>query len=133
MTFQEHHYASGEIQNCTEGSNLWNGWSWRPPQPENAAYERLGLAFGVMFTTEGIPLIYYGDEVGLAGGGDPDNRRLMPWNDEQLLPGQLALRTHLKRWRIFVPSIRRFLEAIGKPPLTAIHIARLAKTSVSRT
>ena len=39
-------------------------------------------------TNPGIPLIYYGDEIGLAGGGDPDNRRMMPWNDDQLLPAQ---------------------------------------------
>lgn len=92
------HYASGEIQNCTEGSTQWNGWDWRPAQPQDpVAYERLGLAFGVMFTTEGIPLIYYGDEIGLAGGGDPDNRRLMPWDESQLLPAQMRLRTHLQR------------------------------------
>ena len=92
------HYASGEIENCTEGSNQYNGWNWRPAQPQAAAaYERLGLAFGIMFTTEGIPLIYYGDEIGLAGGGDPDNRRLMPWDTEQLLPAQIALRAQLQK------------------------------------
>jgi glycosidase len=57
-----------------------NGWTQNYPQPTDAApYERLGLAFAVMFTNPGIPLIYYGDEIGLAGGGDPDNRRMMPW------------------------------------------------------
>ncbi|MGB0647165.1 MAG: alpha-amylase family glycosyl hydrolase, partial [Bradymonadia bacterium] len=92
------HYATGEIENCTEGSNQWNGWNWRPAQPtESWAYERLGLAFGVMFTTEGIPLIYYGDEIGLAGGGDPDNRRLMPWNAAELQPAQRDLRDHLAK------------------------------------
>jgi glycosidase len=60
-----------------------------------AAYERLGLAFAVMFTNPGIPLIYYGDEIGLAGGGDPDNRRMMPWNDAQLSAPQRALRTRV--------------------------------------
>jgi glycosidase len=41
-----------------------------------------------------VPLIYYGDEVGLAGGGDPDNRRMMPWEDQgaTLLAPQVALR-----------------------------------------
>ena len=28
-----------------------------------------------------MPLIYYGDEIGLAGGGDPDNRRMMQWDN----------------------------------------------------
>jgi alpha-glucosidase len=27
----------------------------------------------------GVPCLYYGDEVGLLGGEDPDNRRPMPW------------------------------------------------------
>jgi glycosidase len=48
-----------------------------------------------MFTNPGIPLIYYGDEIGLAGGGDPDNRRLMPWNDAALNPHQRALRARV--------------------------------------
>jgi cyclomaltodextrinase len=28
----------------------------------------------------GAPVIYYGEELGLAGGRDPDNRRCMPWS-----------------------------------------------------
>ncbi len=30
----------------------------------------------------GIPVIYYGDEVGVSGGADPDNRRTYPWGHE---------------------------------------------------
>ena len=30
----------------------------------------------------GVPCIYYGDEVGLPGGTDPDNRRFYPWGRE---------------------------------------------------
>jgi glycosidase len=37
------------------------------------------LAWSFLFTVEGIPLIYYGDEIGLPGAGDPDNRRMMVW------------------------------------------------------
>ena len=29
----------------------------------------------------GTPCVYYGDEVGLLGGHDPDNRRCMPWDE----------------------------------------------------
>ncbi len=36
------------------------------------------LAFGLLLTLRGIPEIYYGDEIGLPGGGDPDNRRDFP-------------------------------------------------------
>jgi glycosidase len=38
---------------------------------------RMSLGFAFVLTQPGIPLIYYGDEIGLYGGGDPDNRRLM--------------------------------------------------------
>ncbi len=41
--------------------------------------ERLRCAFVYLFTMPGIPLLYYGDEAGLPGGGDPDCRRTMPW------------------------------------------------------
>jgi neopullulanase len=36
---------------------------------------RLKLAFGLTLTLRGIPELYYGDEIGIPGGGDPDNRR----------------------------------------------------------
>lgn len=91
------HFASGEIANCREGSNPGNGWDWRPAQPTDAApYERLGVSFAIMMTNPGIPLIYYGDEIGLAGGGDPDNRRMMPWNDADLNAHQIALRDRVR-------------------------------------
>ncbi|MBK8137615.1 MAG: hypothetical protein IPK52_17675 [Chloroflexi bacterium] len=32
-------------------------------------------------TYPGVPCVYYGDEIGLPGGVDPDNRRPMPWNE----------------------------------------------------
>lgn len=87
------HFASGQIGNCRQGSFPGNGWTADFRQPDHAApYERLGLSFVVMMTNPGIPLIYYGDEIGLAGGGDPDNRRMMPANDDGLNPHQLALR-----------------------------------------
>jgi glycosidase len=35
-------------------------------------------AFAFLATTRGTPLVYYGDEIGMRGGGDPDNRRDFP-------------------------------------------------------
>jgi len=92
------HFASGQIGDCRQGSFPGNGWTNDFPQPGDAAgYERLGLAFTVMMTNPGIPLIYYGDEIGLAGGGDPDNRRMMPWDDASLSAPQRALRQKVQR------------------------------------
>jgi glycosidase len=44
---------------------------------------RLMLAAVFQMTYVGVPQIYYGDEVALAGGKDPDNRRPFPWDWEQ--------------------------------------------------
>ena len=35
-----------------------------------------------LFIFPGVPCIYYGDEAGLEGGKDPDNRRTYPWGRE---------------------------------------------------
>lgn len=43
-----------------------------------ATPEGLRLAFTFLMTARGIPLVYYGDEIGMPGGGDPDNRRDFP-------------------------------------------------------
>jgi glycosidase len=59
-----------------------------------APFERLGLAFTILFTTRGAPLVYYGDEVGLPGAGDPDNRRFMQWDGYS--SGQSWLLQHVK-------------------------------------
>lgn len=42
---------------------------------------RLMLAAVVQMTIPGAPTIYYGDEVGLTGDDDPDDRRTFPWQD----------------------------------------------------
>jgi cyclomaltodextrinase len=42
--------------------------------------KRLFLAALFSMTYPGVPHIYYGDEVGLEGGKDPDNRRPFPWD-----------------------------------------------------
>ncbi len=39
----------------------------------------LQLAMTLLFTRPGVPCIYYGDEIGLAGAADPDCRRCFDW------------------------------------------------------
>ena len=50
-----------------------------------ATIDGLELAFTYLLTTRGTPMIYYGDEVAMLGGGDPDNRRDFPggWKEDQ--------------------------------------------------
>jgi len=45
---------------------------------KGATADGLQRMFSFLMTVRGIPLIYYGDEVGMAGGNDPDNRRDFP-------------------------------------------------------
>ncbi|MCE0495184.1 maltodextrin glucosidase [Vibrio salinus] len=39
------------------------------------------LAAVLLFTSVGTPCLYYGTELGMSGGRDPDNRRCMPWDE----------------------------------------------------
>lgn len=43
--------------------------------------QRLRLASLIQFTQAGMPSVYYGDEVGVTGADDPDDRRTYPWAD----------------------------------------------------
>jgi len=42
---------------------------------------RVKLAVAFQFTFIGSPMIYYGEEIGMEGEKDPDNRRYMIWNE----------------------------------------------------
>ncbi len=42
--------------------------------------EKFKLCLIFLMTYVGAPVIYYGDEVGLRGGNDPECRKCMPWN-----------------------------------------------------
>ncbi len=65
---------------CTgDGSDLWD-----PAQPpaDEEPYLLLKLGWTWLFTHDGLPLVYYGDELGLPGHGDPDNRQMMRFDGE---------------------------------------------------
>ncbi len=52
--------------------------------PENAALgrRRLILAAAIQMAAPGVPCIYYGDEIGMEGMGDPMNRAPYSWGSE---------------------------------------------------
>jgi glycosidase len=73
------------------------------PQPIEDAetIKRIKRAFTLLYTIPGIPLLYYGDDIALPGGNDPDSRRDMWWDgalaelsmaDQRPGPNQLAVR-----------------------------------------
>ena len=60
-----------------------------------AGKQRVQLASLIQFTVPGAPTVYYGDEVGLTGDDDPDDRRTYPWADLGGSP-DTALLAHYK-------------------------------------
>jgi len=102
-------HAAGQIGDLWGNGSAQQGWDDPPPQPtDQETYLRTGLAFGLMMTLPEIPLIYYGDEIGLAGAGDPDNRRVMPWTglnaDQETLRAAVEV---LGTLRQELPALRR--------------------------
>lgn len=62
-------------------------------------WQDVALASVFQFTMPGIPMIYYGDEVGMVGGTDPDCRRGMLWHPARQhphLPDLIRQLAHLK-------------------------------------
>jgi glycosidase len=43
--------------------------------------DKLKMAFLFQMAFPGAPAVYYGDEIGLEGGKDPDSRRAFPWKE----------------------------------------------------
>jgi len=54
------------------------------PRPENTVFakQRFLLATAIQMIHTGVPCLYYGDEIGMEGMGDPFNRRTYPWGKE---------------------------------------------------
>lgn len=79
------------------------------------AKRRYRLAMFMQMTWPGAPTIFYGDEVGLTGGEDPDNRRTYPWADRGGHPDEamLAEVRRLTQLRKASPLLSR--GALGEP------------------
>ncbi|PTA68144.1 glycoside hydrolase family 13 protein [Deinococcus arcticus] len=65
------------------------------------------LATIFQMTYVGAPCIYYGDEIGLPGGPDPDCRRAFPWDEREWNMDTLALTRRLTAARHATPALGR--------------------------
>lgn len=89
-------YADGDLPDPAEPDEEEVGWK-NPPQVDNpAAYARLKLGMTFVLSIDGVPMIYYGDEIGMSGAGDPDNRRMMRW-DDQVTAEEKGVREHFRK------------------------------------
>ena len=67
---------------------------------------RMALLFQMTFP--GAPCLYYGDELGLMGGHDPECRQGMPWDDKEgWNEGLLEYTKTLVKLRLEHPALRR--------------------------
>jgi glycosidase len=56
------------------------GWSREITVKNASSYKKLQSLAAFIISIPGIPCIYYGDEIGMPGAGDPDNRRKMQFD-----------------------------------------------------
>jgi neopullulanase len=70
-------------------------------------WSALKLAYLFLFTYPGAPCVYYGDEIGLTGGHDPECRRSFPWDKAQWNLDILAHVKKLAALRKAYPALRR--------------------------
>jgi len=76
---------------------------------ELSTYQKEQLLYCYLMTVPGIPIIYYGDEFGMTGANDPDNRRMMRFcnNLTTLEREQLAYNAKLIQLRQSCSALRR--------------------------
>jgi cyclomaltodextrinase / maltogenic alpha-amylase / neopullulanase len=63
------------------------------------------LAVALQMSLPGVPLIYYGDEAGLRGSRDPENRKTYPWDKENI---------DIQEWYKKLTAIRNSLTLMRK-------------------
>jgi neopullulanase len=64
------------------------------------------LATLLQATLPGAPCIYYGDEIGLSGGNDPECRGAFPWDEARWEPGLRESVRAMLRLRTAEPALR---------------------------
>ena len=77
-------YASGDILYGEDTKAA--GWLRDIGITDSTAYDKFLLFHAFNLTIPGIPVVYYGDEIGMTGGNDPDCRRMMRfegWNNRE--------------------------------------------------
>ena len=89
----------------------------------------LKLAQTFIMTTRGTPQIYYGDEIAIRGGGDPDNRRSLPgafagdprdaFTAQGRTPEEQDVFDHLRR----VIHVRHELQPLRRGALQHLYVA----------
>ncbi len=74
-------YADGDISlDASDAAEI--GWKNPPEVHHKSSYKKLRLYLSYLLTIPGVPVIDYGDEIGMTGAADPDNRRMMRFGNQ---------------------------------------------------
>ncbi len=97
------------ISRIENDGTQWNQWADQvtPGIPSDWAYARIEQAIGWLLTTPGAPVIYMGDEFGMHGGADPDNRRMLDFNLTQQQQDLYDFTASLGKFRLDNEALRR--------------------------
>lgn len=106
------HYPTNFLRNCL--NNIGTHDTVRIKTALQNDEKLVLLAFGLMFMLPGVPCIYYGDEAGLIGDKDPDNRRFFPWGRESR-----SLIAQVSKWI----NVRKQNPVLVKGKIGFLHIA----------
>ncbi len=86
-------YAGGSLSFNEDAK--YAGWTRKIDAGNPNSYKKLEMLHAFNMTIPGIPVIYYGDEIGMPGGNDPDNRRMMRF--EGLTTNEKAVKETVKK------------------------------------
>jgi neopullulanase len=95
-----------------------------------ANIDSLNLAFTFLLTARGTPMIYDGDEIGMPGGDDPDNRRDFPggWKEDARnafdpsgrTPQEAAVFDHVRK----LTALRAKLQPLRRGQMIDLAVAK---------
>ena len=91
---------------------------------------KLRLAFTVLLTMRGIPSIYYGDELGMTGGADPENRHDFPggWREDKRSAftetGRTAEENGIFRYVAQLLAVRAKSEALRRGKMIELGVTK---------
>jgi glycosidase len=79
-SYTDHHKLTSLLDNHDLPTRYMTTALYAAENNKEDATQIMMLSLSFMFTIRGIPQIYYGTEVGMEGGLDPDNRRDFEWH-----------------------------------------------------
>lgn len=71
--------ASGDLEFGEDSKAA--GWEREIGITDSIAYDKMALMQTFILTIPGVPVIFYGDEIGMTGANDPDCRRMMKFEN----------------------------------------------------